>query len=191
MITKYTTKLISLISLMFCFSCSAHFVKKHRGIDPAIEPYISEIIEGSEGKLTRKHFDFFSMGFDELDPKTLGVCKPLVREMSFKTSYWSRTSEEGRLELVMHEVGHCILNRYHTNPKFWFLHDVWIDLGFVPNTGYLNDFCPSSIMHPSEMGWYCFIKHKKYYMDELFGRTDAESYESIPWRPYGDIPFSR
>ena len=174
-------KLLILFILLFYFSCSSSLFKKHKEIHPAFAPYIAEIIESSEGSVTYKDLNNLTMGFEKLKRPTIGKCNKISNEIAIDITYWAFADEYKKLELIMHEFGHCVLNRYHTGYKYNFFHDLPIQLGFFKEMGLLYDGCPASIMHPYDILWYCFAKHKKYYIDELFGRQDPKTYNSIPW----------
>jgi hypothetical protein len=180
-------KLLILLILFFCNSCAVSLLKKHKGIDPAFEPYISEIIENSQGSLTRKSLENLTMGFEVMEDPEIGQCNKFTLEIGIAKTYWAGATEESRLSTVMHEIGHCILNKYHTDVKHEFWHDLPMDLGFIDTSGRLYDFCPASIMHPYDISWYCFVRHKKYYMDEFFGRANAQTYQATPWRLDGGL----
>jgi hypothetical protein len=176
-------KLLILLFLSLFSSCSSSITKKHKDINPAFEPYLTEIIEESKGKITKNTIKNLTMGFTNFnDISIVGHCNKIAYEIEIDLKYWTISSEERRLEIIMHEIGHCVLHRYHTNPKYEFWHDLPLDLGLVSNSGRLRDGCPTSVMHPYDMGWFCFTKHKEYYMDELFDRNSADKYNYMPWR---------
>jgi hypothetical protein len=58
---------------------------------------------------------------------------------------------EEKYSLVIHELGHCLLNLNHKD-------------------GYLPDGCPISIMHPSDTMFGCFFRKQDYYFKELFNK---------------------
>lgn len=180
-----------IIYLILLIGC-ADVKKKYKTIDPTFNPYIKEVIYMSKGAVTENDFKKFTIGFEDLDGSTVGICRSTSREIGIDRKYWHKASEESKIEVFLHEVGHCILNRYHTNPKDSYFHDIPINMGFIKNTGYLKDSCPSSIMHPYSLNWYCFAKHRNYYIEELFSRADKNSYEPVEWRlEGGDIQIGR
>lgn len=70
--------------------------------------------------------------------------------VSIHKAYFQHTSVEQKYALVIHELGHCTLNREHVE-------------------GYRENGCPKSIMHPSDGLFGCFFKEQDYYFKELFG----------------------
>ena len=177
--------------LLLLVGC-ADIAKKHKVTDPAFKPYIEEAIFMSKNVITEEDFSNITIGFEDLNDSSIGICRGNVREIGIDKEYWSRASEESKMEIFLHEIGHCILNRYHTNLKNNYLHDIPLKMGFIKNTGYLRDGCPTSIMHPYSSDWNCFTKHRGYYIEELFGRADKNSYEPIMWRfKDGNIQISR
>lgn len=68
--------------------------------------------------------------------------------------YWERMGEFGKEELVYHELGHCVLNRDHTN-----------DFTIVRPQGYS---IPNSIMYPYTFGdSFFYFVYREHYIKEL------------------------
>lgn len=61
-------------------------------------------------------------------------------------------AEGKRTALLFHEMGHCVLNREHS------------DGGRVNNTS-----CPNSVMNSYTLSDQCFTGHRDHYESELFG----------------------
>jgi hypothetical protein len=83
----------------------------------------------------------------------VGLCergKGVTRYVTFHKEYFNSRSPEAKYALVLHELGHCVLDRSHVE-------------------GYLKDNCPKSLMHPSDGLFGCFFKNQDYYLRELFG----------------------
>jgi hypothetical protein len=70
--------------------------------------------------------------------------------VAIKKAYFQHTSIEQQYALVIHELGHCVMNRDHVE-------------------GYRDNGCPKSIMHPSDGLFGCFFRDQDYYFKELFG----------------------
>jgi Zn-dependent peptidase ImmA (M78 family) len=79
----------------------------------------------------------------------LGVCKSdgYVKWVVINKSFFKSASDSSRLVLILHELGHCILNKGHNNQN-------------------LNEECPYSIMNESHIGSYCFEKYESHYLWE-------------------------
>jgi len=185
-------KLIFILLIMFSTtSCATNMElrlsKEYDGIHHEFQPYVEEFIMMSDGKVSQKDFQRFSMGFRKYDisDSTVGTCHYLVHEVDISIDWWnSDKSPSERLELVFHEFGHCILNRGHTEKP---VHDgfvQWLErigfkLGFFSEKGYLHDGCPASFMHPYTIGERCINKHFAYYIKELFHNTDAMNYVEL------------
>lgn len=65
-------------------------------------------------------------------------------------SYWQVISEYQRINLIFHELGHCVLGRDHTPAPQAPLE------------------CPTSFMHSSVMSTYCIEKNYSSYIEEMF-----------------------
>lgn len=63
---------------------------------------------------------------------------------------WNSASDKQRKEMMFHELGHCVLNRSHTEGRM------------------ADDNCKTSIMSASPVGEWCMNKHADEYMTELF-----------------------
>lgn len=174
--------LLTLFIMFYSTSCAMSEVeirmnKRYDGIHEEFKPYIQEFIYVSQGKIDEWDFRGFSMGFrDYKGGSVVGTCHPTVYEVDISKSWWDNTTSHlERYELVFHELGHCVLNRGHTQKptKDGFL--AWLErlgftLGIFQEKGRLPDGCPASFMHPYTLGEKCISKHFNYYLEELFNR---------------------
>lgn len=97
--------------------------------------------------------------FDKLESATqIGVCFSWTdgnREVYIDRATWPTLSTLGKEQLILHELGHCILNRPHLEEL--------VNIG-----GYKK--IPKSIMHPYHFGNNLFYdKNHSYYTNELVG----------------------
>jgi hypothetical protein len=85
------------------------------------------------------------------DPKRIGECFKYrgseEGEVRILKSWWDDTSETNRMILIMHELGHCTLNKGHNDAMF-------------------NDGCPKSMMNSYHPGEYCYSLHEDEYWEE-------------------------
>lgn len=195
---KFLTLLILLLSLSSCATdLELRLVKKHKGIDPELQSYVEEFKLMSQGRVTDDDLKRFSMGFRDYSKGSsiAGTCHYGVNEVDISRKWWNswQTPSE-RLELVFHELGHCILKRGHTVKP---VHDgflAWIErigfkLGLFTEKGYIYDGCPASFMHPYTLYDRCINKHFNYYIEELFNRNEegnfviSRSYEHTYYKP--------
>lgn len=169
-----------LITQSACASSSIEIrlMKNHKTIDKEFQPYIQEFQYASLGAVNEKDFKRFTMGFRDMDysSSTVGVCHPLAYEVDISRSWWHlNTSQSKRIELVFHELAHCVLRRGHTQKP---IGDSWMHrwerfgfaIGMFAEKAKLPDGCPSSFMHPYTLTEDCIDKHFSYYIEELFGR---------------------
>ena len=96
--------------------------------------------------------------FDNLDNNIVGVCYKYYNgftEIRIDYNFWNNSTREAREQLILHELGHCELNRGHEDSFF-------------------NDNCPVSAMKSSVFQSFhinnCFIPNFDYYLEELEGR---------------------
>lgn len=118
-------------------------------VDSALKPYFS-LFERSIGAST---WDI-SGKFAPLEDGTVGECQ--VTKKGRKTvvidpQFWLDSDQDGREQLLMHELGHCAKGLEHNNAL-------------------LSDGCPVSIMYMYVFGQdNCYKLNKQYYFNELRG----------------------
>ena len=85
----------------------------------------------------------------------LAYCHMITYEVPLvivNAKWWQSASEGQREALVMHELGHCVLERGHNN-------------------AYNSISAPESIMNAYLLDARQYETHREYYLDELFGRA--------------------
>lgn len=179
-------KKLFLILLLLCLSGCSLAQPMTKNIDPQFTPYLQEFAKISNGKysfsdvVNKIHIEFHDYGNETYG--VVGTCNYRVFSKNLvwiNKRWWNSgfNSYYNKLDVILHELGHCILYRAHTiKPRdedkgFVKWLERWLfDLGIYTPKGYLSDGCPSSIMHPYAMWDSCLIRHYNYYADELFGR---------------------
>lgn len=130
----------------FVLILSACGVEQPVNINTEVSPFV-ELFESRHKKPVN-----ISITLVELEEGVLGTCTMYssgLRYIELSTRYWKSLSYNAREQLVLHELGHCILNRQHNV--------------------YLTNFRPVSIMYPygfGESSWYSQFKES--YLYELF-----------------------
>lgn len=96
------------------------------------------------------------IAFAKLPSDTAGVCfrsfsgfQVSYAYIKIDQEYWPKMSHIQQRNLIMHELGHCVLQRKH-----------------VKSDSVLR--CPKSFMHESVMLDYCLNKHYDEYIKEMF-----------------------
>ena len=178
------------LALFFCLilnaSCAElRFAKKYENIHPEFEVYVDQFIHDSKGKIDREDLGNLTIGFrnyGEDEGFVVGTCHPIANEIDINRVWWEfNWSGYKRMELIYHELGHCVLHRHHTEPtssdefmayleKFMFKVGIWEELPLM------YDNCPASIMHPRVLSEDCFMKHYRYYLHELFSEVKYKNY---------------
>lgn len=119
--------------------------------DAKILPYVQEF-EVYAGFSTAH----VPIAFDDLESGIAGICYrasgggKTVAYIKLDRGYWPIMSEYQKINLVFHELRHCVLNRWHTPSDYSPLE------------------CPSSFMHDTVMGNYCLNKNFNSYIKEMF-----------------------
>lgn len=119
--------------------------------DTEFIPYIQEF-----EKFSKMDTSSVPIGFDSLNEGVAGVCyyseiSGVISTAYIKINrdYWNKYSQHKKINLIFHELGHCVLGRDHTKWQ-------------VPNE------CPSSFMNDFIISNYCLKKHYKKYIKEMF-----------------------
>jgi hypothetical protein len=120
-------------------------------IAPEAIPYVIKFV-----KTTRLPVDF-PIKLTTLEGNTVGLCYSYSdgsREIELDVDYWTRANDSMKEELVMHELGHCVLNRDHKET-----------IVFSPKE---NENIPVSIMFPYVFGHrFYYQKYNDYFLNEL------------------------
>jgi hypothetical protein len=148
-------------------------------------PYLHQFVKDSQGLITYEDLMGLDMSFENFTDTKAGTCLRTGSKQVIKINrYWwlENTARRARLELIYHELGHCILDRNHTSPtssKSWGgdVERTFFNWGVFREKPPLSDGCPSSLMHPYILGLDCINKHYNYYIDELFGFEDTIKYK--------------
>jgi len=113
-------------------------------INPVFLPYIREF-----NKICAPTPTNLVIGFGDLDGDVLAHCLPSFTWITVDEKKWNGSkTEDWRLWVIFHELGHCVLDRDH-------------------DTSY-NETCPTSIMFPYQFGdSKCFQENRDYYIKEL------------------------
>ncbi len=120
-------------------------------VDPKLQPYVDEF-----SKYFGMKVDWVPTTFKDLKDNWVGVCitggdSPVVQ---IDPGYWEEADEGEREALIMHEYGHCVLDRDHD--------DAMVTISGVK--------IPKSVMNAYTFSGIIYLKYKDYYMKELFGR---------------------
>ena len=145
-----------LVTVLFLTSCGIKQADPRwiKGIDKEFVSYVS-VFEA----MYKKSIGDISIGFEKLESSTVGRCtiwSSGYRQIRIDPDYWHSASEEKRIGLIFHELGHCVLNRTHTSKTFYYS-------GLS-----INGYVPASLMHPDNFYSAFFSELESYYFYELF-----------------------
>lgn len=195
MTIKYaiSTVFVLLLTIGAC-SCSTKKAKEdsdakkapeYVGVPMNLEPYVNEFMELSKQyNLTFKKT--VTIGIKEINRgRTIGLCTygKDWREIDIDVDFYFAASEKRKKALVFHELIHCYCTRGHDFGKdknyaesaltrlVQRVQEIpWCLVRTPP--GYLDDYCPATIMHPEIIDDTCLGKHWPYYMKEMFDRCE-------------------
>jgi hypothetical protein len=140
-------KIQAIILTLFLFGCGVETGSVEKQFIPHIVKF---------SNITGRVVDV-TMRFSELKDDYVGMCtiyKSGRRVVEIDESFWNESDYNEREELIFHELGHCVLNRRHsetmaTHPEY-------------------NYKFPNSIMYPYVFGHRSFYERfKEHYYQEL------------------------
>lgn len=136
--------------------CKQDDPRKHNGIDTEFEDYVALFEEITGTKVWDLPINFSHIE----EEASIGICRTYFNKVLDKTykeifirrEYWEEASDNSRESLMLHELGHCVLNRHHTEER-------------IERDGYK---IPISVMNPFNIGGYFYYEpNREYYFEEL------------------------
>ena len=178
---KFIEKANLALLFVFLIACSSisnlpDNRKEFEGIHPELIPYVNDFIRLVDPHYDKNRLSSLSIGKREInDGNIVGLCKFLGTnsyvEIVIDSPFWRRADSFEKEVLMLHELGHCLCNIYHSHLEGNY------DKNFNPfstdnpaellKNGYLEDKCPTSIMHPSVLLSACYRKHRDFYRQNL------------------------
>jgi hypothetical protein len=170
-------KLILLLLLLLTPNLCQNRIYQNAIVDEEFSPYLKDfqlIVKNNKFDQMVKNT---SIIFSDMPVKDgmqqIGYCAMMFTEYPViyvdRKSYYSSSPMENEFTLL-HELGHCICNRFHTSPSQG-LAGVWekllFKLGIAKEMEALSDGCPSSLMYPYDVSETCMISHYFYYLNEF------------------------
>lgn len=136
-----------------------------RGIDTGLarrgefEPYFRRFLNYARERGMRfPGAEALPIEFRDLHSTEAGRCESGFlqgRIVYINRSQWESMSDSSREALLLHELGHCLLDRDHRAERFA------EDEATMPGL-------PKSLMFPYVTAGPRYLEHQKYYLDELF-----------------------
>ena len=144
------------ITLVFFSTCTKD---KTQVIDAELLPYVNDFFEKANEFGTKISLEDYNLevNFSDLDGNTAGTCRIGKDIVKIDKIRWDGKDKDERQWVIFHELGHCILERWHLNLSF------------------PNGEC-KSIMYDGKGGCsYDFHAHswKEYYFEELFTKKSV------------------
>lgn len=121
--------------------------------DKELVPYFDYFKKAAINYGVNVNYDNLVISFVDRYPQSewLALCQKIgsIRYVTLLKSHFEKAPTEEKYALLVHELGHCVLNLPH-------------------KIGYFIDGCPYSIMHPTDSMFGCFFKNEEYYFKEMF-----------------------
>lgn len=124
------------------------------GVNPEFIKYVN-----SFEKEYGKSIGDVSMDFVDQPSNIVGLCKKwgyTYRQVEVDKTYWKQATEEERMGLVFHELGHCVLDREHKSDYFLY------------NGLHITGQVPASLMFPYNFYTSFYSELEAYYKYEMF-----------------------
>lgn len=144
-----------LFILFLILGCKKQDTTYYSTINTDINSYIQKFESIQISQNTNYDLSTIDIALDDLPQatdSTVGTCTySWPRQIKIKKSFWFShyISDTERFNLILHELGHCLLNRYSHIDSY---------------TGSI----PKSIMFPSVLNKDVFKNNISYYINELF-----------------------
>ena len=136
---------IGLLLTFFVLGCSSLDVPN----DGHLRVYAESFVTKSNGKVKTKDIDKFSLYFKTQKKNVIGTCRYIHKTVEIDPTFFYTSTYRRRIELVFHELAHCVCDRRHTKKL-------------------LKDKCPDSLMFAKTIKSECLDKHWDYYMKEVY-----------------------
>lgn len=145
---------IILISIAITLGCAAPQVQNNINIPGDFVSYAQQFEVMGNIKITNLIIQFAPVAqikSDIFGGTVIGYCDVELGTptISIDKDYWENASNAMKLELLFHEMGHCVLHRGHTSVT-------------------LPDGTPASIMNPTIFNEIILTRNYNYYIHELF-----------------------
>lgn len=174
---------LSFLTIPSCTSIPPRPYPHYKGVDPAFNSIVDTYMAlSADNDIHFKHK--VSIGFAHINKaEIVGICYygAYFREIEIDIDYWKRASNDKKVSLLFHELGHCYCNRDHDygeNKAYPEESDARILLAMKwqvsggERPGYWEDGCPVSLMYPVVIDDDCLQNHYSSYIKEMFNRCN-------------------
>jgi hypothetical protein len=144
-----------------------------------IKEFVEDYKKLMKGIVDEKAIDSVKITITDLEHPIVGLCwyNENPRRIQLDAKSWKSYDYAKKEALILHELGHCVCNLGHVH--FMGIYDT---KSKAPersedrlNSGFLEDGCPTSLMHPIVLNSECYTKHRAHYRYELHLRCYSAS----------------
>lgn len=166
----------NLLILTLCLNTGSCASNEIEGVHPAFDDYVDDfekILPKYSEDVRRLRIGFVDFPRVKDEAYTIGRCNLSItfnHTVTIDNTYWKGSTPTGKYFTMLHEFGHCVCYMSHTEPTSGLmgkLEEFLFKIGLWVKKGYLEDGCPASIMHPSDFGEECAVRHFNYYIKEF------------------------
>jgi hypothetical protein len=140
--------------------------------DKIFVKYLESFKNDMDGRVTDKDFNKTAIRFGNLESPTAGLCASLpvlgYSIITIDRATWDIKTELEKMELLYHELGHCVCGLPHTW-EFGEYDKESLRMG-KKEEGFFEDLCPVTIMYPFTIEDECLKKHWQDYIKDLYNR---------------------
>lgn len=122
--------------------------------DPVFQPYINSFVSDARAHEVTVDTSTLAIYWHNFGWSRAVADCDMAGTIRMGIKYWNSADDIERLLVLYHEMGHCVLGRYH-------------DTALLPNGQ------PASIMNPYNIDEAVFLADRDYYLTELFSPSIA------------------
>jgi hypothetical protein len=123
----------------------------------SFKPYVTRAIELYEkfGKYrAASQIPEMFIAFRNLNKNQIGVCYPAFGHIEIDLRYWKKATHAQREELLLHELGHCVLDLDHSNPPSIMQATKTLDNEYIDNYNkHINEYFGCYVRDCEEVTW--------------------------------------
>ncbi len=171
--------ILTILALLFALSKKDEIIVNNtKNAESEVQVFVEDYKKLMNGIVDEKIIDNVKITMADLDTTKAGVCWPENKPVTIQIDRvtWELYDENRREILVFHELGHCVCDLEHVHFLGQYSREQKPPEKEEDRlrSGFLEDGCPVSIMHPFVLSSQCYSKHRQHYRYELHLRCHSK-----------------